>query len=128
MRNILNIVLAFILCQSMTAQNQTLGVTAFDADEAMEGYTFFTPNNSNRAYIVDNCGYVINEFSAYLLDNGLMLRANKVNNPYFSQASTGGQVELVDWNNNTVWSHVFNTPQYIQHHDISIMPNGNIKK
>ena len=134
MRNILNIVLAFILCQSMTAQNQTLGVTAFDADEAMEGYTFFTPNNSNRAYIVDNCGYVINEyvrgnrpgFSAYLLDNGLMLRANKVNNPYFSQASTGGQVELVDWNNNTVWSHVFNTPQYIQHHDISIMPNGNI--
>lgn len=123
-----------LITQSTFAQNQTVGVNIFDEDEAMTGYTFFTPNSSNKAYIVDNCGYVINEyirgnrpgFSAYLLDNGLMLRTNKVNDPYFNQASTGGQVELVDWNNNTVWSYVFNTPQYIQHHDVSIMPNGNI--
>ena len=127
--------LAFVLLTQVGyAQDQTLGVSIFDEEQAMEGYTFFTPNSSNKAYIVDNCGYVVNEyirgnrpgFSAYLLDNGLMLRANKVFDSFFNQASTGGQVELVDWDNNTVWSYEFNTQQYIQHHDISMMPNGNI--
>ena len=134
MNKIISILVFLLIAQFGTSQDQTVGVSIFDEDETMEGYTFFTPNSSNKAYIVDNCGYVINEyirgnrpgFSAYLLDNGLMLRTNKVNDAFFNQASTGGQVELVDWNNNTVWSYVFNTPQYIQHHDVSIMPNGNI--
>ena len=134
MNRIISILAFLLIAQFGTSQDQTVGVSIFDEDETMEGYTFFTPNSSNKAYIVDNCGYVINEyirgnrpgFSAYLLDNGLMLRTNKVNDAFFNQASTGGQVELVDWNNNTVWSYVFNTQQYIQHHDVSIMPNGNI--
>ena len=134
MNKIISILTLLLITQFGTSQDQTVGVSIFDEDEAMEGFTFFTPNSSNKAYIVDNCGYVINEyirgnrpgFSAYLLDDGLMLRTNKVNDAFFNQSSTGGQVELVDWNNNTVWSHEFNTPQYIQHHDVSIMPNGNI--
>ncbi|MDA9873201.1 aryl-sulfate sulfotransferase [Saprospiraceae bacterium] len=134
MNKIISILTLLLITQICTSQDQTVGVSIFDEEEAMKGYTFFTPNSSNKAYIVDNCGYVINEyirgsrpgFSAYLLDNGLMLRTNKVNDAFFNQSSTGGQVELVDWNNNTVWSHEFNTPQYIQHHDVSIMPNGNI--
>ena len=134
MNKLLSLITLILLVQLGKSQDQTVGVSIFDEDETMEGYTFFTPNSSNKAYIIDNCGYVINEyirgnrpgFSAYILDNGLMLRTNKVNDAFFSQSSTGGQVELVDWNNNTVWSYVFNTQQYIQHHDVSIMPNGNI--
>ena len=113
MNKIISILTLLLITQFGTSQDQTVGVSIFDEDEAMEGFTFFTPNSSNKAYIVDNCGYVINEyirgnrpgFSAYLLDDGLMLRTNKVNDAFFNQSSTGGQVELVDWNNNTVWSH-----------------------
>lgn len=134
MNRLITILTVILIAQYGMSQDQTVGVSIFDEEETMEGYTFFTPNSNNKAYIVDNCGYVVNEyvrgnrpgFSAYLLENGLMLRTNKVNNAFFSQASTGGQVELVDWDDNTVWSYVFNTPQYIQHHDVSIMPNGNI--
>lgn len=134
MKNIIICLLSIISIYSGYSQNQTVGLTIYDEVESMDGYVFFTPNSSNRAYIVDNQGFVVNEyvrgnrpgFSAYMLENGLMLRTNKVNDPYFNQASTGGQVELVDWNDNTVWSYLFNTPQYIQHHDVSIMPNGNI--
>ncbi len=134
MKHLISILIISFISNVSFSQDQTLGVSIFDEDETMAGYTFFTPNSSNKAYIVDNCGYVINEyirgnrpgFSAYILDNGLMLRTNKVNDPFFNQSSTGGQVELVDWDNNTVWSYVFNTSQYIQHHDVSIMPNGNI--
>ena len=133
MKIIIVSLLSLVSIYSGYCQNQTVGLTIYD-EESMDGYVFFTPNSSNKAYIIDNQGFVVNEyersnrpgFSAYMLENGLMLRTNKVFDPYFNQASTGGQVELVDWNNNTVWSYVFNTPQYIQHHDVSIMPNGNI--
>lgn len=127
------ILLLTLICVG-NSQDQTVGLTIYNEAESMDGFVFFTPNSSNKAYIIDNQGFVVNEyirgnrpgFSAYILENGLMLRTNKVNDPFFNQASTGGQVELVDWDDNTVWSYVFNTPEYIQHHDVSIMPNGNI--
>ena len=92
MTKLTSILTLLLIAQLGICQNQTVGVSIFDEDETMEGYTFFTPNSSNKAYIIDNCGYVINEyvrgnrpgFSAYLLDNGLMLRANKVNNASFN--------------------------------------------
>jgi hypothetical protein len=44
----------------------------------------------------------------------------------FTSASNAGGLELVDWDNNTVWSYEFNTPTWISHHDAVYMPNGNM--
>lgn len=65
--------------------------------------------------------------SAYFLDNGLMFRTFKpqVVGP-FTSASNAGGLELVDWDNNTVWSYQFNTAEWLSHHDAFYMPNGNI--
>ena len=113
---------------------QTVGVTEYQA-EAMEGYTFFSPFSGTKAYMVDNCGNLINEWdrgtrpglSAYFLDNGLMLRTFKANlNGPFTSASNAGGLELVDWDNNTVWSYEINTEDHLSHHDAVMMPNGNI--
>ena len=37
-----------------------------------------------------------------------------------------GGLELVDWDNNTVWSYEFNTSTWLSHHDAVYMPNGNM--
>ncbi len=113
---------------------QTIGVT-HTSEESLQGYTFFSPFSGTKAYLVDNCGYLINEWdrgtrpglSAYFLDNGLMLRTFKPSlvGP-FTSASNAGGLELVDWNNNTVWAHEFNTATWLSHHDAVYMPNGNI--
>ena len=85
--------------------------------------------------MVDNCGNLINEWdrgtnpglSAYFLDSGLMFRTFKVDpvGPYTSASNAGG-LELVDWDNNTVWQWILNTETQLSHHDAVMMPNGNI--
>lgn len=126
-------ILLVLSFQCVLAQDQTVGVSVRE-NGATVGYTFFAPNDIETAYMVDDCGYVVNTWErnnrpglgSYFLPNGLMLRTNKVSGASFSQASTGGLIELVDWDNNTVWSYTFSNEQYIQHHDVAMMPNGNI--
>lgn len=112
---------------------QTLG-TLKNTEESLQGYTFFSPFSSTRAYLIDNCGRLVNRWnrgtrpglSAYFLENGLMLRTYKPNTAGpFTSASNAGGLELVDWDNNTVWSYEFNTSEWISHHDAVMMPNGN---
>ena len=119
---------------TLSLQAQTLGVTQYE-EGALEGYTFFSPFSGTKAYLVDNCGRLVNQWdrsappglAAYFLDNGLMLRTYKPNpaGPFTSASNSGG-LELADWDNNTVWSYEFNTSTWISHHDAVYMPNGHL--
>ena len=125
---------AFLLLNFFSVSGQTIGLTQLD-EESLEGYTFFSPFSSTKAFLVDQCGRLVNEWdrgtrpglAAYFLDNGLMFRTYKVNplGP-FTSASNAGGLELVDWDNNTVWSYEFNTSSSLSHHDAVYMPNGHI--
>lgn len=133
-KNFFLLSLAFLISNSISGQTQTMGVDIYDKDNTSDGYVFFSPGKYSDAYLIDNCGFLVNSWersnwpglSGYLTESGLMLRTNKVNNPEFGQASTGGNLELVDWDNNTIWSSDFNEFEYIQHHDARLLPNGNI--
>lgn len=114
--------------------SQTVGVTV-NKDASLDGYTFFSPFSSTNAYMVDNCGNLINQWnrgsrpglSAYFLENGLLFRTYKVaTQGPFTSASNAGGLELVDWDNNVVWSYEINTSEWLSHHDAVLMPNGNI--
>ncbi|MDF1866569.1 MAG: aryl-sulfate sulfotransferase [Saprospiraceae bacterium] len=124
----------FISLFAFPSFSQTLG-TLKNTEESLQGYTFFSPFSSTRAYMVDNCGQLVNRWdrgtrpglAAYFLENGLMLRTYKpAPAGPFTSASNAGGLELVDWDNNTVWSYEFNTPTWISHHDAVYMPNGNM--
>jgi hypothetical protein len=127
-------VLAFLLLHLNAVSGQTIGLTQLD-EESLEGYTFFSPFSSTKAFLVDQCGRLVNEWdrgtrpglAAYFLDNGLMLRTYKADpmGP-FTSASNAGGLALVDWDNNTLWSYEFNTPTFLSHHDAVYMPNGHI--
>ncbi|MEM6376581.1 MAG: aryl-sulfate sulfotransferase [Bacteroidota bacterium] len=127
------ILLATIFLTSPGAA-QTVGTLQNDA-ASLQGYTFFSPFSGTKAWIVDNCGQLINSWdrgtrpglSAYFLENGLMLRTYKADlQGPFTSASNAGGLELVDWDNNTVWQYEWNTPTELSHHDAVYMPNGNI--
>jgi len=131
MKSIISIILA--ACSLVLSAQRTVGVTVKEEGHD-PGYTFFSPMRSNSAYLVDECGFLVKEWSAnnrpglsgYLTETGVVLRANKVDSPEFFQASTGGNIEIIDWDNNQIWSADFNTFEFIQHHDLKLMPNGNI--
>jgi len=61
MKNLLLLVISIASLLSVSAQDQTLGLMIYDEAESMDGYVFFTPNSSNKAYIIDNKGFVVNE-------------------------------------------------------------------
>jgi len=123
----------FVILTSII-NGQTVGVLT-QSEDALDGYTFFSPFSGTKAYLVDNCGNLINEWdrgtrpglAAYFLDNGLMLRTYKADlEGPFTSASNAGGLELVDWDNNTVWQYEINTSEQLSHHDAVMMPNGNI--
>ena len=122
-----------VLCMNAAQSQQTIGLL-HDSEDASGGYVFFSPMAYENSYLVDRCGRLINEWerasipglSSYFLPNGLVLRTAKVTSPFFFQASTGGLIELINWENELVWSYTFNTPTIIQHHDVKYMPNGNL--
>lgn len=109
-----------------------LGTTLLDTSKASEGYTLFTSHKTT--FLINNCGSLIHQWnsnyppgnSVYLLDDGSILRAGKIDNPDMDYAGIGGIVEIINWNNEVTWSHQFSTETFTQHHDIFPMPNGNI--
>ena len=125
----------FIFYASANIYTQrTVGVLE-STEEVLPGYIFYSPFSSDNAYLIDECGRLINKWergtrpglAAYFLENGLILRTFKPNpiGPFTSASNSGG-LELVNWNNETVWSVEFNTSEWLSHHDATMMPNGNI--
>ena len=128
--------LFYILCfatATVMTQN-TIGVVEFDS-RTVGGFTLFSPFSGTKAYLVDECGRIINSWdrgtrpglSAYFLETGLLFRTFKVSpQGPFTSASNAGGLELVNWENETVWTYEINTPTRLSHHDAVYMPNGNI--
>ncbi len=98
------------------------------------GYTLFTPMPYNMTYLINNEGQLVHSWaaqtkpglSAYLLENGLLLRTQFDSGPYLRGGGAGGRVELVDWDGNVTWSYTYSSPTVRQHHDVTALPNGNI--
>ncbi len=127
--------MAFLCAIYISSPAQATVGTLQNTAESLQGYTFFSPFSGTKAYMVDNCGRLVNEWSrgtrpglaAYFLDNGLMLRTYKPSlvGP-FTSASNAGGLELVNWEDEVVWSYEFNTATWLSHHDAKYMPNGHI--
>ena len=128
------IVIVFFFIGISTVNAQTIGVIQSD-ETSLEGYTFFSPFSGRKAWMVDNCGRLVNVWdrgtrpglAAYFLENGMLFRTYKPNTVGpFTSASNSGGIELVDWDNNTVWSYELNTDTQLSHHDAAYLPNGNV--
>ena len=121
----------FLLPFLLFSQNQTVGLFQYDST-SYDGYTLFSPDEG--AYLIDNCGKLVHSWQStynagnavYLLEDGSLLRACRIQNTVFSGGGSGGRVEKRDWNNSLLWSYDFSDNNYHQHHDIEPIPNGNI--
>jgi hypothetical protein len=75
------------------------------SDGAWEGYTLFAPLRSTSTYLIDMDGEVVHQWasehrpgnSVYLLDNGHLLRAAKLENDKFRGGGEGGRVQEFVW-------------------------------
>jgi Arylsulfotransferase (ASST)/Secretion system C-terminal sorting domain len=128
-------ILFIILLNPITgiAQN-TVGLINYSSDNA-DGYVLFSPMTSTKTYLINKCGEKVHEWntsinrpalSCYLMDDGSLVRTGKSNNANFNEGGSGGILEKFDWNGNLTWSYTISDSNYVQHHDIKMLPNGNI--
>ncbi|MCX6553339.1 MAG: aryl-sulfate sulfotransferase, partial [Acidobacteria bacterium] len=120
--------------QTVTVTGRTVGVMINDS-RAFNGYTLFAPKQNTMTYLINNEGRIINTWTAskfppgqsvYLLENGHLLRSCMTKGQLSSGGGEGGRVEEYDWDGNLVWELDFSKATYMQHHDIHILPNGNL--
>ena len=125
------------ICSVNRNDSWTVGLI-YCTDEIEQGYTLFSPMASNTSYLIDHFGREVHQWtspgnhrpglSAYLLDDGSLLRtANLGNNQpgEFSGGGSAGKVERISWDGNLEWSWTYSSELYRSHHDIEPLPNGN---
>jgi len=98
------------------------------------GYVLFSPPNSVSAYLINRKGEVVHEWkgiyplgSLYLNDDGsLTLNAEDPDFPVFAGGGEAGRLQRISWDSKMLWDLEFSNRKYHAHHDIAVMPNGNI--
>ena len=112
-----------------------VGGEFFNYKETYKGYTLFAPEYSRYTYLINNDGENVHTWTsdyiqglgAYLLENGNLLRSDlSLATHEFASGGITGRVEIFDWNGSLIWEFEYANNQHYLHHDVEILPNGNI--
>ncbi len=98
------------------------------------GITVFQPGNSTTAYAIDLAGSVVHTWpgtanpgqAVYMAPNGDLIRALGISQGPGGGGTNGGAIERVSWDGQVVWSFQYTGPSMHSHHDVALMPNGNV--
>lgn len=103
-------------------------------EKSTPGYILFHPSLGTSTYLADHDGRIVHEWKgeynsmlSYLLDDGRIIRADR--DPYFPTFAAGGQygrLREYSWEGEMTWDFAYISEKLLIHHDIAIMPNGNI--
>ncbi len=123
------------LAQTPEIQEPPRGLIKHDP-AAFDGYTLFSPLDAAGTYLIDNDGRVIHFWDSEwrtgacdLLPNGNLLRPTSygnVGNGHFKGGGAAYGVQEVAWDGTVLWEFVYSSDQYLMHHDIEALPNGNV--
>lgn len=101
---------------------------------AFAGYSLVAPMNSRVTYLIDMEGRIVKDWkseytpalSAYLLENGHLLRPGAERGFGFGGPGAGGRIQEFNWEGELVWDYSFGDSPLRPHHDICPLPNGNV--
>lgn len=134
MKNIFFAVLFIILTPLCYDAQQTVGLF-HTSDSVYSGYTLFAPTKSEITYLIDNCGHLQYSWNCpykaggtvELLDNGLLIRSCKFQNGSpINGGGAGGKIMAIQPDQLVAWELDIANDSNRQHHDFTILPNGNI--
>jgi len=102
--------------------------------EASPGYTLLASANSTKTYLIDMQGRVVRSWtsdcrpglSAYLLENGNLLRTGQIKNPPFFGGGSGGRIQEFTWDGEIIWDFTYHSETRLPNHDVCKLPNGNV--
>jgi len=108
-----------------------LALGAAEASAQQPGYTVFGPLGSNVTTMVDTNENVQHTWSSgflpgvsvYLRSNGNLMRTKRTTT---GPGGVGGGIEEIAWDGTLVWDWTMDAPGMVLHHDLALLPNGNV--
>ncbi len=102
-------------------------------DSSATENSLFTPLGSTNTYLIDAAGLTIHTWestyrpgnSVYLQVDGSIIRTGSTGSS-FDTGGKGGVVQEIAVDGGVLWEFDYSTSTYRQHHDIEILPSGNI--
>lgn len=102
--------------------------------QSFNGYALYNLQNQNTTYLIDKNGSIAHSWSCSdacnytvkLKPNGNIVRGIKVSGVQLNGAAVGGGVQELDANANVVWEYTYSNSDHCSHHDLEILPNGNV--
>lgn len=110
-------------------------VEVFNPDLVYDGYILVNDAGNNRAYLIDKEATVLHEWplndqrlgnDALLLPNGQLLVILEADTPLIKFGGKGGKIQLIEKDGTVAWDFEYSTEDYITHHDVELLPNGNV--
>ncbi|MCA8943047.1 MAG: aryl-sulfate sulfotransferase [Planctomycetes bacterium] len=103
------------------------------AQSAGTGFRLWGPLGGTDTYLVDDTGTIVHTWpsqflpgaSCYLQPDGLLLRSTKVGSQ-LGPLGDGGGLQRVELDGTVVWDYRYSRLSAISHHDVALMPNGNV--
>ena len=131
---IIFLILLVILGTSFTHVSSSKKLPSMEEQggRTINGQILFPPLYGTATYLIDNTGTTNHTwYSSYTpgaavcwLGNGTILRTIRVG--FSSEGGAGGGVQKVTWDGTITWDFRYNTNGDLSHHDIKVLPNGNV--
>lgn len=109
-------------------------VEVYNANLFEDSYLFAIENGSKNVYLLNKQGFKVKEWmfddllgnDIQILPNGKLLGMFKSQNPIFSFGGFGGIIKIINTDGTTHWQFELASNDFIAHHDLELLPNGNI--
>ncbi len=111
------------------------GTVSFIAPLKVEDdYILVNDVQSHRAFLMDKKAQIVHEWplstklgnDAFLLPNGRLLVSAQVDEPFLTFGGQAGEIQILDKDGTIEWSYLYTSQEAETHHDVELLPNGNI--
>ncbi|NJB72757.1 hypothetical protein GGR42_003248 [Saonia flava] len=109
-------------------------VEVFNAEKIDDNYILVNDAGGNRVYLMDKEARLLHEWSltnnigndVLLLPNGNLLASLESDDPTIKLGGKGGRLQIVSPDETVEWDFIYSTLEGETHHDVELLPNGNI--
>ena len=127
--------LSAFVSHEVRGQDKPLGLILNEAG-AFEGYTLMAPFGAKTTFLLDLNGKIVHTWdsdcaplASYLLENGNLLRSGQLEDEEkgdFRAGGSAGRVQKFSWDGELLWDFTYADENYLSHHDVASLPNGNV--
>lgn len=117
-----------------TALDLTSNIEVYNEDLLDNSLVFAIENGGTASYLLNKFGERVYEWNfdtrlgndIEILPNGKLLGMFKVNSPVINFGGAGGTIKILNSNSSVNWQYTYATNDHITHHDVEMLPNGNV--